>query len=129
MTLSLASAELVVFVASSDLEASGRFYGGTLGLRLVDSTELARVYDAGGTELRVTRVERPASAPYTVLGWRVNDIAVAMRELAGEGVSFARYAGMTQDEHGVWTSPSGALVAWFEDPDRNTLSLVQRPRG
>jgi catechol 2,3-dioxygenase-like lactoylglutathione lyase family enzyme len=129
VALALASAELVAFVASSDLEASDRFYGGRLGLRLVDATELALVYDAGGSELRVTRVERPAAAPYTVLGWRVDDIAATIRELAGEGLSFTRYAGMRQDGDGVWTSPSGALVAWFEDPDGNTLSLVQRPRS
>jgi hypothetical protein len=32
---------------------------------------------------------------------------------------------MTQDEHGVWTAPSGAKVAWFKDPDGNLLSLTQ----
>jgi predicted enzyme related to lactoylglutathione lyase len=32
---------------------------------------------------------------------------------------------MNQDADGIWTSPSGALVAWFEDPDGNTLSLTQ----
>ncbi len=32
---------------------------------------------------------------------------------------------MEQDELGVWLSPSGARVAWFEDPDRKVLSLTQ----
>jgi predicted enzyme related to lactoylglutathione lyase len=32
---------------------------------------------------------------------------------------------MNQDESGVWQSPSGAKVAWFADPDGNTLSLTQ----
>jgi predicted enzyme related to lactoylglutathione lyase len=32
---------------------------------------------------------------------------------------------MDQDERGVWTSPSGARIAWFGDPDGNVLSLTQ----
>ena len=30
-----------------------------------------------------------------------------------------------QDELGIWTTPSGARVAWFTDPDGNVLSLTQ----
>jgi hypothetical protein len=30
-----------------------------------------------------------------------------------------------EDELGVWTTPSGARVAWFKDPDGNVLSLTQ----
>jgi hypothetical protein len=45
--------------------------------------------------------------------------------LASGGVRLLRYPGMEQDELGVWLSPSGARVAWFEDPDRNVLSLTQ----
>jgi hypothetical protein len=32
---------------------------------------------------------------------------------------------MPQDEIGIWTSPSGARVAWFKDLDGNTLSVSQ----
>jgi hypothetical protein len=39
-------------------------------------------------------------------------------------VEFARYDGMTQDDLGIWTTPGGDLVAWFKDPDGNTLSLT-----
>jgi predicted enzyme related to lactoylglutathione lyase len=83
------------------------------------------VLDAHGTMLRVTAVHEVARAGYTVLGWRVADIAVATRELAARGVIFLRYEGMGQDEHGIWTAPGGAQVAWFADPDGNTLSLTQ----
>jgi hypothetical protein len=37
------------------------------------------------------------------------------------------YDGLDQDELGIWSTPSGALVAWFKDPDGNTLSLTQHP--
>ena len=30
-----------------------------------------------------------------------------------------------QDAVGVWTAPGGSQVAWFHDPDGNTLSLTQ----
>ena len=42
---------------------------------------------------------------------------------------FQRYEGMRQDDLGIWSSPSGARVAWFSDPEGNTLSLTefQRP--
>ena len=35
--------------------------------------------------------------------------------------------GLESDERGIWTSPDGAQVAWFKDPDGNTLSLTQAP--
>ena len=117
--------ELVAFVAGTDLDASERFYGGALGLRLVESTAFARVFAAGGTLLRVTQVERAARAAYTVLGWSVPDLAAAIEALEARGVTFKRYDGLAQSEAGIWTAPSGARVAWFDDPDGNVLSLSQ----
>jgi predicted enzyme related to lactoylglutathione lyase len=32
---------------------------------------------------------------------------------------------LDQDGHGVWATPGGDRVAWFTDPDGNTLSLTQ----
>jgi catechol 2,3-dioxygenase-like lactoylglutathione lyase family enzyme len=116
---------LVAFLATTDLERSHAFYGGVLGLRRVEASAYANAYDAAGTPLRVTRVERVAPAPYTVLGWEVEDVAAA---LAGHALEPLRYDGVDQDEHGVWTAPSGTRVAWFADPDGNTLSFSQAPR-
>jgi hypothetical protein len=36
-----------------------------------------------------------------------------------------RYPGIEQDELGIWKSPSGAQIAWFKDPDGNTLSITE----
>ena len=37
---------------------------------------------------------------------------------------------MEQDDLGVWSAPGGDQVAWFHDPDGNTLSLTQEaPRA
>ena len=89
--------------------------------------KVANAYDADGTQLRVTLVDRVVQAPYTVLGWRVRDVAATVRSLREAGVVFQRYEGMTQDEDDVWTAPGGSRVAWFADPDDNVLSLQQPP--
>ena len=121
----LESSDLMAFVAATDLRRARAFYEQTLGLPVLEQNDFACVLDAHGTTLRVTAVPEVARAGYTVLGWRVADIAAATRELTTRGVTFLRYAGMSQDEHGIWAAPSGAQVAWFADPDGNTLSLTQ----
>ena len=123
----LGRADLVAFVASRDLGVAGHFYGEVLGFRLLEASEFANAYDANGTQLRVTLVDRVSPAPYTVLGWRVTDIAGTVRELRSAGVVFKRYQGLTQDEDDVWTAPAGSRIAWFGDPDGNVLSLQQPP--
>jgi catechol 2,3-dioxygenase-like lactoylglutathione lyase family enzyme len=121
----LDSSDLVAFVATTDLRRARAFYEQKLGLLVLEHNDFACVVDANGTMLRVTKVPEVARAGYTVLGWRVRDIAASVRDLAARGVTFLRYAGMSQDQDGIWTAPSGARVAWFADPDGNTLSLTQ----
>jgi catechol 2,3-dioxygenase-like lactoylglutathione lyase family enzyme len=100
------------------------FYEGTLGLRVIAETPFALVLDANGTMLRVTPVPELVAQPFTIAGWAVPDIDAVARALAEKGVEFTRYDGMAQDELGVWTSPNGDRIAWFKDPDGNTLSLT-----
>jgi len=115
---------LVAFVGVRDPDRAKKFYGDTLGFRLIsEQLPFALVFDANGTTLRVTIVEKVAAAGYTVLGWHVPDIAAAVKALKNAGVSFERYPGMEQDQLGIWTAPGGAKVAWFKDPDGNTLSI------
>jgi catechol 2,3-dioxygenase-like lactoylglutathione lyase family enzyme len=121
----LTDAAIVAFAATTDLERAHAFYGDILGLRRVEASPFANVYDARGTSLRVTRVDRVADAQYTVLGWSVLDVHVAIDRLAARGVKCARFAGVEQDAAGVWTAPGGARIAWFCDPDGNVLSLTE----
>jgi catechol 2,3-dioxygenase-like lactoylglutathione lyase family enzyme len=121
----LESSDLVAFVAAADLPRARAFYEQILGLPVLEHNDFACVLDANGTMLRVTAVGEVARAGYTVLGWRVTDIAASVRDLAARGVTFLRYEGMSQDDDGIWTTPSGEKVAWFSDPDGNTLSLTQ----
>jgi catechol 2,3-dioxygenase-like lactoylglutathione lyase family enzyme len=117
--------KLVAFAATADLERSHELYGGVLGLERVEASGFANAYDVDGTMLRVTRVETVEVVPYTVLGFSVPDLDAAMGRLGA--VAFKRYPGLDQDASGVWTAPGGSRIAWFEDPDGNTLSLQQPP--
>ncbi len=121
----LSDSELIAFAATTDLARARSFYGDTLGLRFVTEDDFAVSFDANGTRLRVSKVDQVAVAGYTVLGWVVDDIAASVRALAERGVEFQRFPWMTQDDLGIWTAPGGAKVAWFKDPDGNTLSLTQ----
>ena len=123
--MTLEKVPVIAFVATTDQDRAKNFYTKTLGLRLVSQDGFALAYDAGGTILRVASVKELKPAGYTVLGWLVPDIANAIRDLVTKGVTFQRYGFFEQDELGVWRAPSGAKVAWFLDPDGNTLSLTE----
>ena len=124
----LKSRPIVAFVGTTDPKRAKAFYAKTLGLRLVSEDGFALAFDAGGTMLRVAIVQTLQPAGYTVLGWIVPDIAKGVRDLVKRRVVFQRYDGMGQDALGIWSSPSGARVAWFTDPEGNTLSLTELKR-
>jgi catechol 2,3-dioxygenase-like lactoylglutathione lyase family enzyme len=122
----LSATPLVAFVPTRDSARAHDFYANTLGLSFVSDDGFALVFDANGTMLRVVRVGDFTPFPFTILGWQVADIDSAVAELAARGVQFLRYDFLEQSPNGVWTAPGdGARVAWFPDPDGNTLSISQ----
>jgi len=121
----LNNSNVVAFVATSKPDSAKSFYEQTLGLRLIMDDSFAIVFDANGVMLRVQKVQEHTPATYTVLGWDVDDIHASVKELSGRGVRCERYEWLEQDKSGVWSAPSGAKIAWFKDPDGNTLSLTQ----
>lgn len=125
----LAAAPFIGFIPVRDMFEARGFYERVLGLRVVEDTPFALVLDAGGTMLRVTPVPNLAVQSFTIAGWRVADIAATARALQASGVPFTRYDGIDQDDLGIWTAPSGDKVAWFTDPDGNTLSLTEFAAG
>lgn len=123
--LPLGFSKIMAFVATKDQVKSKAFYQDTLGLDLISQDHFALAFNVNGIMLRVTNVAAPVIAPYTVLGWQVENIAATTQALQAAGVKFERYEGLNQDEIGIWTAPDGAQVAWFKDPDGNTLSVAQ----
>ena len=124
----LNTSKVIGFVATKNPDVARKFYEETLGLSLVGDEPFALVFDVNGTMLRVTKVQELVPAKHTVLGWDVQDIRAKVDELTKRGVRFEQYTGLSQDEQGIWVSPSGAKVAWFKDGDGNTLSLTQFKR-
>src|ERR1019366_2139521 len=100
----LGSSYLVAFMATTDLNRARTFYGEVVGLPVIEERPFACVFDANGTQLRVPPVDEMRTAPYTVLGWVVDDIVATVKALGAAGVPFERFAGMDQDDTGLWAS-------------------------
>ena len=116
---------MIGFVTTTSPERAKAFYGDTLGFRFLEDDGFALSFDAHGTPLRVAKAQSFTPSQATVLGWEVTDIVGAVRELAARGVVFEQFnlPFLVQDALGIWTAPSGDRVAWFKDPDGNTLSV------
>ncbi|MBO3745277.1 VOC family protein [Streptosporangiaceae bacterium NEAU-GS5] len=121
----MAPGPIMTFVPSTNLERARTYYDDVVGLTFVELTPFACVFASGDVMLRVTKVDELRAQPFTVLGWEVADIAAEVARLQERGVEFLVFEGFGQDADGVWTAPGGAKIAWFHDPDGNTLSLTQ----
>ena len=117
----------ILFAATTNPAQSRKFYEETLGFKLVSDDPFALVFQVGPLQLRLQKVERKPDIPYTVLGWAVKDIRKTVHHLSQAGVKFSHYPGLAQNMDGIWQSPAGAKIAWFPDPDGNTLSLTEYP--
>jgi len=124
----LSSSKMVGFVATAKPEEAKRFYENNLGLQLLEDSPFALVFASGDNTIRVQKVESLVTPPYTSLGWEVEDIAATLKHLLSNGVEFQHHEGLPQNEAGIWKTPDGAQIAWFQDPDGNTLSLTEHAR-
>ncbi len=121
----LKNGKTVSFIATVRPAEAKAFYRDVLRLPLLSADRFAVVFALREGTLRVTEVDALAPAPFTVLGWEVENIREEAKVLGEFGVEFARFPGLEQDEQGIWTAPGGAKVAWFKDPDGNVLSLTE----
>jgi catechol 2,3-dioxygenase-like lactoylglutathione lyase family enzyme len=124
----LASSRLQTIVWTSRISEAEKFYSGVLGLPLQGKSHGALVYDVGGSDLRLSPVPSTQPSEHTVLGFAVQDIAIAIESLGKRGVPLEKFAGFPQDAVGILAMPDGTKVAWFRDPDGNLLSVVQYAR-
>ena len=125
----LSDSLIIGFLPTRDASTSRPFFETTLGLQFVSDDGFALVFRAGANMIRVVRSGDFKPQPYTVLGWEVSDLTKTVRELCGAGVTFERYSFVEQDVDAIWTTPAGDRVAWFRDPDGNTLSLSQHTQA
>jgi len=115
----------IAFIATVNSAESRNFYEKVLGLQCLSDDQFALVFDLGSIALRIQKVESIPEIQFTVLGWEVTNIKKCVEELSFKGVQFEKFPQLPQDESGIWSSPGGATIAWFKDPDGNTLSLTE----
>lgn len=70
----LSSSKIVGFVPTKHSLKARAFYEGKLGFQFVSDDQFALVVRAGETTIRVAKAQDFTPAPYTVLGWEVQDI-------------------------------------------------------
>jgi len=121
----LNNANIKAFVPTTKPAEARLFYKDILGLKLLLEDDYALEFEANGILLRVAIVPELNPHAFTILGWNVPDIASTIRSLNDKGIECKQYDFMEQDSLGVWTSPNGSKVAWFNDPDGNVLSLTE----
>ena len=120
-------------LAVSDMGRAREFYERKLGLQVgIDSGDNLQYRCAEGTVIHVyLSPEHAGRSTATLAGWGVDDVERVVDELTSKGVTFERYdeGPIVTDEKGIATFEGGAKVAYFKDPDGNTLSISQAPRS
>jgi catechol 2,3-dioxygenase-like lactoylglutathione lyase family enzyme len=121
----LGTAMVVATIPVTDLDRARHFYGDTLGLTFLwDNPASVRFGCGGGTELSVFR-RGPSTADHTLAHFEVSDIDAVIRDLEERGVTFIDYGDGPLQTTGHIAKLGPARVAWFHDPDGNTVGLRQ----
>jgi catechol 2,3-dioxygenase-like lactoylglutathione lyase family enzyme len=114
---------------STDMAASRAFYHDTLGLDVLAESDERLVLQGGpGSQILISLSTVGTSDTQTQLAWRVPDVHAAVADLRSRGVRVEEYEApgpVTVD--GV-ADMGHSWAAWFVDPSRNVLSVVQ-PKG
>ncbi len=115
---------------SLDLDASRTFYHDVLGLEIAREDEGERIVfrSGGGTQLAVTRSTIGTADSQTQMAWRVPDIHAAVAELRARGVRIEEYVAPDPVTVDGIADMGHSWAAWFIDPSRNCLAVVQ-PKG
>ena len=115
---------------SLDLDASRTFYHDVLGLEIAREDEGDRIVfrSGGGTQLAVTRSTIGTADSQTQMAWRVPDIHAAVAELRARGVRIEEYVAPDPVTVDGIADMGHSWAAWFIDPSRNCLAVVQ-PKG
>ena len=112
---------------SKDLAKSREFYHETLGLDILRHDEERIIFRCGsGSQVAVTLSTTGTSDTQTQLAWRVPDIRAELADLRVRGVRIEAYDAPdpVTDADGV-ADMGYAWAAWFLDPSRNVLAIIQ----
>jgi predicted enzyme related to lactoylglutathione lyase len=125
--MSLSDSKVAAAIAVSDMGKAKEFYEGKVGLSNGEErSDGGTSYPcADGTTIHVYPSENAGKSSATLAAFQVDDIDSEVGELSGNGVSFESYDGFDQDDKEV-ASLGPDTVAWFKDPDGNTLGVWQQ---
>ena len=121
----LASCRMMGFVVTTDYDKARAFYEGRLGFEFVSLDQFALAVRAGENMIRIVKLADFKPFQGTVLGWQTDDVRSIVLWLKERGIETEKYPFVEDKQLGIWSSPSGARVAWFKDPDGNVLSVSQ----
>ncbi len=126
----LSDAPVFPILLSTDLEATRAFYRDRLGLEIAREDEGDRiVFRCGdGTQLAVTKSTIGTSDKQTQVAWRVPDIRAAVADLRARGVRVEDYQAPDPVTVDGVADMGHSWAAWFIDPSRNVLAVVQPKR-
>jgi catechol 2,3-dioxygenase-like lactoylglutathione lyase family enzyme len=111
---------------STDMAASRTFYHDTLGLEIVGENEERIVLRCGGgTGLLISRSVVGTTDPQTQVAWRVPDLQAALVDLRARGVRIEEYQAPDPVTVDGIADMGHSWAAWFTDPSRNVLSVIQ----
>lgn len=112
-----------------DLQKAKHFYGESLGLEVSETKEGLALKIAGGGDVFIYPKPNHEPASFTVLNFPVADIEKTVDALGKLGVTFEHYEGdLKTDDKGIFRGADrneGPNIAWFKDPARNILSVVE----
>jgi predicted enzyme related to lactoylglutathione lyase len=110
-----------IALLTRDAGRATEFYGTTVGLPHLYTFGPVVFFDCGGTRLFIREVAAEEWRPGSIVYLLVDDISASYELLTGRGVAFegAPHHIHTHEDTGVeeW-------MAFFDDPDGNTLALM-----
>ncbi len=110
----------------NDIQKAKEFYGGTLGLEVLESDGMLTLYIAGGANILIYPKPNHTPATFTILNFPVDNVEDAVEQLTKRGVRFEIYDmdELKTDEKGIFRG-EGPKIAWFKDPAGNILSVLE----
>lgn len=122
----LVNSPVRAMIAIRDKDRAKKFYTESLGLKINREEGDIVALDAGnGTGLILYVSQFAGTAKSTVANFEVPDLEGSMSSVRERGVTFEEYdlPGLKTENGIAQLGPTRG--AWFKDPDRNILSMVQ----
>ena len=126
----LAENPCYTILLSKDLDASRTFYHDVLGLEILredlgEGVEERIVFKTANGRLILSKSTVGTSDTQTQMAWIVPDIGAAIEDLRSRGVRIEDYVAPDPVTVDGVADLGYSWAAWFIDPSRNCLAIVQ----